>query len=111
MNNTEIRNLDDQALVVAGLTAERELVELRFAHSLNQLDNTATLGDIRRRIARIRTEARRRELEKGLGKDSLFRQHRASFHTDATEAPAESASAAKKGSFLSGIVDKISGNE
>ena len=34
---------------------------------------------VRRNIARVRTEQRRRELEQGLSKNALLEQHRASF--------------------------------
>jgi len=100
--------MSDEQLVHRVLQAERDLVAARFRHSMNQLENTATLRVIRRNIARWRTEARRREAEAELPKDTLLGRHARSFGADAAEAgdaPAE------KGGFLSGIVDKLSPND
>jgi large subunit ribosomal protein L29 len=40
------------------------LTKLNLNHAVNPLDNPNTLGDYRRTIARIKTELRRREIEK-----------------------------------------------
>ena len=56
---SDLSAMSDQDLVHAGLEAERELVAARFRHSTNQLENTAELRVLRRRIARIKTEVRR----------------------------------------------------
>ena len=69
-------DLSDAELVHKVLQAERDLVAARFKHSLNQLENTAKLGVLRRDIARMRTEARSRELENGLAKGQLLVVHR-----------------------------------
>lgn len=68
--------LEDAALVKELAVQQRSLVQARFALSMNRLDNTATVRTIRRDIARIRTELRRRELAAGANKDSLVAQHR-----------------------------------
>ena len=46
----------DEALVHKVLDNERVLVAARFKHSMNQLENTASLRFVRRDIARFRTE-------------------------------------------------------
>lgn len=98
--------LSDQELVHGVLQAERELIDGRFRHSLTQLENTASLGVIRKRIARYKTELRAREMARSLSKDSLMQQFRGSF------APHAGGSAvSSKGGFLSGVVDKLGGNE
>jgi large subunit ribosomal protein L29 len=103
----QLSEMSDQDLVAKVFQIERDLVAARFKHSTNQLENTARLRNLRREIARLRTEARNREISQGLGKDALLVQHRA---TSAVTA-GESGGAEAKGGFLAGIVDKISGND
>jgi large subunit ribosomal protein L29 len=105
---TSYADLSDAELVHKVLQAERDLVAARFKHSLNQLENTAKLGVLRRDIARMRTEARTRELKSGLPKGRLLEAHRATF---GGKAAASEAPAAEKGGFLSGIVDKLTGKD
>ena len=100
--------LSDQELVHRVYKAERDLVSARFKHSMNQLENTSVLRQIRREIATLRTETRRRERDNELPKDSLLQQHGASF---GGVAGGESAAPAEKGGFLSGIVDKLTGKD
>lgn len=99
-------DLNDSDLVKKVFEVERELVALRFKHSTNQLENTASLRNLRREIARLKTEARSREAAQGLSKDGLIAAHRPTGPVG--EAPKDEA---KGGGFLQGIVDKISGNE
>ncbi|MCB9676514.1 MAG: 50S ribosomal protein L29 [Alphaproteobacteria bacterium] len=102
-----ISEMSDQDLVARVVQAERDLVAARFKHSTNQLENTARLRNLRHEIARLRTEARTREIAQGLGKDALIQQH-----LPTTSAPAAGTGASEaKGGFLAGIVDKISGND
>lgn len=100
-------DLTDEQLVHNMLQAERELVTARFKHKTNTLENTSTLRVIRRDIARLRTEARRRELEGSMSKGSLMSTHARTFSTEGGVV----AAAAEKGGFLSGIVDKLTGKE
>jgi len=103
-----INDYSDEQLVHRMLNVERDLVSSRFKHSMNQLENTATIGSMRKEIARLKTEAGRREREGDLPKNALFDRHANSFGASG----AESASAsAEKGGFLSGIVDKLTGND
>lgn len=97
--------LSDQDLVTKLAQTQRDLVAARFKHSTNQLENTATLRELRRDIAKIKTEASRRESAQGLAKNALF----AKFKPES--ASSEDAPAAAGGGFLQGIVDKISGND
>lgn len=100
-----VSGLTDQDLVTKLHQSERDLVSARFKHSTNQLENTATLRDLRRTIARLKTEARRREEQQGLGKNELLAKHRPA---DAEASTGESKSS---GGFLQGIVDRISSND
>lgn len=100
-------DLSDEQLVHKVLQAERDLVATRFKHKTNTLENTSSLRVIRRDIARLRTEARRRELEGGLAKGELLSKFASSF----TRASSGEAAPAEKGGFLSGIVDKLTGKE
>ena len=98
----------DQELIHDLLDTERELIGVRMRHSMNQLENTAGLKDLRRTVARIHTEARRREIEQGLRKDTLLHTHRQSYVAGGV---GEGDAGGDKGGFLSGIVDKLSGQE
>lgn len=55
-------DLPDVKLVEALTDSKKELFNLRFQHATGQLDNSARLGQTRRRIARINTELRAREI-------------------------------------------------
>ena len=104
-----IHSLSDEALVHRILSDERDLVRARFSHSMNQLQNTAQLRDLRRGLARLQTEARARETKTSLPKGSLVDRHRKSFSPtgEANVAPP----AADRGGFLKGIVDKLTTKE
>ncbi len=104
---TELQSLSDQELIHRVLQTERDLVSARFKHSMSQLENTASLRRMRRRIAALRTEARRRERDGGLSKGALLVQHAQTF---GAAAPSEE-TPAEKGGFLSGIVDKLSSGD
>jgi large subunit ribosomal protein L29 len=100
---TKFSELSDEAIVHRLLAFERELVQARFQHSMGQLENTATLSRIRRDMARLRTEARRREMNAGAPKDSIIRVHRATYQAAVGDSRSE-----ERGGFLQGIVDKLS---
>ncbi len=58
-NLTEETNSD----LVTGLAeSKRELFNLRFQHATGQLENSARMGQVRKQIARYRTEIRTREI-------------------------------------------------
>ena len=102
----ELRDLSDQQLVHRILDSERDLVETQLSNKMGHLENTASLKDIRRGIARMRTLVGERERAQSLKKDALLHEHRQSYtYTSAAAAGGDQAG------FLSGIVDKLSGNE
>jgi len=100
--------LSDQQLVHKMLQVERDLVDARFKHSMNQLENTAHLGGLRKEIAKLKTEARKREQAAGLEKNALFAKHVGSFGASSAD---DAAAPAEKGGFLSGIVDKLTNKD
>lgn len=103
----KIQGMTDDALGQRLAAVERELVGKRFQLSMGQLENTSQLRGLRKEIARIKTEATRREKERGLPKNSLLTNTASS-----AGAPAgESAAPAARGGFLQGIVDKLTGAE
>lgn len=102
-----IRSMTDEALAHRLVEVERELVHKRFAHSQGALENTASLRELRKEIARIKTEAGRRESEQGLARDTLFNKYRKTLEGSAPKAASEES----KGGFLQGIVDKLTGSE
>ncbi len=60
---TELRELNDEALLQRLTEAREEHFNLRFQNATGQLDNTTRLRDVRRDIARILTLLRQREIE------------------------------------------------
>lgn len=107
MATTDIRALSDEQLVHAELQLERDMIAASFRLRTGQLEDTASLGRMRRQIARVRTQQRQRELEQGLAKDSLRNLHRATFQPSAGQEQGGEGS----GGFLKGIVDKIGGKD
>ena len=59
----ELRDLADSELASRLGETKQELFNLRFQHVTGQLDNYARLGQVKKDIARIRTELRRREID------------------------------------------------
>jgi len=57
-----VRDLDDAGLLQALTDAKEALFNLRFQSATGQLDNYASIGATRRRVARINTELRAREI-------------------------------------------------
>lgn len=100
--------MSDEQLVHKALETERHFVGLRFRHSQHILENTAELRLARKEFARLKTEARKREVDGGLIKGSLFAKHRRNFRFEASGVEEQ---AAEKGGFLQGIVDKLSSKE
>lgn len=101
---SDIQQLDDAALVRELVTKQHELVRARFQKGAGKLENTASIGVLRRGIARARTELRKRELAQGLAKDSLLAQHPVDQRS-----LGGSTGSTSGGSFLSGFAGKISG--
>lgn len=64
MANKENLAEKSSAALVNGLSdAKRELFNLRFQLATGQLENTARLKEVRKDIARLKTEVRAREIE------------------------------------------------
>jgi len=105
---TSYQDLSDEKLVHDVIQAERDMVTLQFQNSMSTLENTARLGVVRKQIARLKTEARAREIDQGLPKDALFDRYRKTFAKVGEVAPHE---VVTSGGFLSGIVDKLTGKE
>jgi len=110
MKIADIRKLEDRQLVHEELRLDREIIHARFALKTGQLEDTSTLGKMRRDIARLRTVQRERERTAGLATDTLRERHRASYDPKAAAAAAPAEAQSAKG-FLKGIVDKVKGKE
>ena len=63
MRASELHDLTDAELVEQIDTARRELFGLRFQHATGELDNTASLRQAKKEIARALTVARQREID------------------------------------------------
>lgn len=63
MKASELRDMLDPDLRDHIRDARRELFGLRFQHATGELDNTASLRNAKKEIARALTVARQREIE------------------------------------------------
>ncbi|MBX5441282.1 MAG: 50S ribosomal protein L29 [Solirubrobacteraceae bacterium] len=59
----ELRELDDTQLVEHIQTLRRDLFGLRFQHATGELENTASLRNTKRALARALTVARERGID------------------------------------------------
>ncbi len=62
MKSSEVKELNDEVLLGRLNETKQELFNLRFQHATGQLENTARLGQLRRDVARIKSELRAREI-------------------------------------------------
>ncbi|HXW59471.1 MAG TPA: 50S ribosomal protein L29 [Solirubrobacteraceae bacterium] len=62
MRAKEIRDLEDAELVKRVGELRKDLLGLRFANATGELEDTSSLGQTRRELARTLTVAREREL-------------------------------------------------
>jgi large subunit ribosomal protein L29 len=58
----DYRSMDDQALVTQIQDEEMRMKKLHFSHAVNPIENPLTIRQLRRTIARMKTEQRRRAL-------------------------------------------------
>ncbi|MCD6062735.1 MAG: ribosomal protein [Flavipsychrobacter sp.] len=58
----DYRSIDDQALSAKIGEEEVRLKKLHFSHAVNPIENPLTIRQLRRTIARMKTEQRRRAL-------------------------------------------------
>ena len=63
MKAVDVRALSDDQLQDEILKLKKEQFNLRFQQASGQLENTARFGKIRKDIARLKTDMRRRALE------------------------------------------------
>jgi len=63
MKMEEVRTLSDDQLQDELLQLKKEQFNLRFQQATGQLENTARFQKVRRAIARIKTDQRRRAIE------------------------------------------------
>jgi large subunit ribosomal protein L29 len=62
MPDAGVSEMNESELLEAHGAAKRELFNLRFQLATGQLENTARIRQVKRRVAQIRTELRAREL-------------------------------------------------
>ena len=63
MKASEISELSDKELGEKLRDLKAELFNLRFQHAINQLDNPKRLSDVKKDIARVKTQIRANELK------------------------------------------------
>ncbi len=64
MRIQEVRDLSDQDIAKEIENTQKEMLNLRFRHATKQLSNTSQLGSIRKKLARLKSVARERQLQK-----------------------------------------------
>jgi large subunit ribosomal protein L29 len=64
MKIKEVRELETKDLLEKVENAEAKLQQLKLNHSIAPLENPSQIKDVRRDIARMKTELRQRELNK-----------------------------------------------
>jgi large subunit ribosomal protein L29 len=69
VKSSELRDLDPQALEERLTETKEELFNLRFQDATGQLDNYKRLRELRRDVARIKTELRGRDLSTAEGEE------------------------------------------
>ncbi len=62
MTDAAITDISDRELVSMHDEAKRELLNLRFQLATGQLDNTSRMREVRKQVARAKTEMRSREI-------------------------------------------------
>lgn len=67
----EIKEMKSDELAKRIEEEEKNLVDLRFAHQLKQLTNTAKLNLVKKDIARMKTVLKEREAEKSISKEGV----------------------------------------
>ena len=58
----DYRSMDDQALTAKIADEEVRLKKLHFSHAVNPIENPLSIRQLRRAIARMKTEQRKRAL-------------------------------------------------
>jgi ribosomal protein L29 len=102
MSKSSFEDIEDATIVAQLVDRQHKLVRARFKRSMGRLEDTASIGGIRREIAQMKTELRRREIVGGLPNGEIERRHVAGV---ARPVPSEQASS---GGLLAGAVDKLS---
>ncbi|HMV65239.1 MAG TPA: 50S ribosomal protein L29 [Myxococcota bacterium] len=100
---SDFNDLDDKGLVEKLVRSQHQLLTAKFALGMGRLQNTSSVRKLRKDIARMRTELRRREVASGVAKDSLAQKFGGNVSREA--AVPESAG------FLAGMVDKLGDSE
>ncbi len=64
MENTEIRQMTDKELIERVEEDKLRLVKMKMNHAISPLENPHQIPYLRKDIARLKNEVRRREIEK-----------------------------------------------
>lgn len=102
---SDLEALSDESLVHAELQLDRDLVGLRFQKKAGTLRNIMQPRVLRKNIARVRTEQRKRERSSDLPKNALRDEHRVSF------VASEPAEIAEGSSFASDLNEQMEDTE
>ena len=64
MKNTEIKALSGNELIEKIASEKESLRKMRFAHQVSAIENPMKIKEIRKLIARLKTELRAKEIQK-----------------------------------------------
>lgn len=78
MKRVELQPLSHDDLIVRRSELMRKLMVAQFQLKTGQLENTASLKQMRRDLARLNTELRGREIAEGVARGSMLHRHVAS---------------------------------
>ena len=67
MKNEEIRVLEDKDLLMQVEKLRRELFDLRVKAASESIENPMQIKDLKRSVARLKTEQRMREIQRSRG--------------------------------------------
>ena len=104
MKYSDMASLSDEAVVHLGMGWEHAMVQALIRQRMGKLSTPSSLKQLRRDIARAKTELTRREAAAGLSKGMLWSKHASSFK------PQAAATEAAGSSFLQNLLDAPAGS-
>jgi len=104
MKYSDMTSLSDEALVHLGMGWEHSLVQSLIRQRMGKLSTPSSLKQLRRDIARAKTELTRRESAAGLSLGTIWSKHAGSFKPQAATPDAAGSS------FLQNLLDAPSGS-
>lgn len=100
--------IDDLALVQMDWQLSQEFTTAKIQLALGQLEQNSEIRRLRKERARVKTEVRRREIEEGLQRDTLFNRHAGAVDTSSVSTGSESTGSDGEGGFFANLRGRFS---